>query len=525
MANILTLEFLQKVWGDQEGVAELTLIGPAGITSFPYTYPAELPKLIKHAELQSGKTNVYFGVCLRKAKWPKGKRGNEKDALSSWVVWVDIDFKVIPREKALKLVKEFVHKPSIIVKSGGGVHCYWLLKEPATGEALAIVKRVNKKIRLALNGDRQSVDLARVLRVPGSQNVKYEPSRPCEISWWKPDVRYTLDDFEFLPDGEEEKPEEPIREMRETPIFNLPSDVVDKITKLLSAIWIEGYRHRMALYVSGVLAHAGISKACAKEVVKAASDAVKGDTAKRLKDVDDTYVNFSKQNKIGGSGLLEKMIKEEFPPVLNEHAQKIYKEVLTSVRRVAPRGKQTNFQLVKVIKFDSRPARWRAVIRMHDGVLINVDAPTPEFVRVNSFKIAAYEQSNRILSMKQDRWDAMLSNAEHEIQQAPEEASLIGALRIALGEFVSEKKDHTDIGMLRTSPGVDESHIYFRTEALKLYLKDRGIKVDDPPLYHFLRASNWNSTTKRFGGRVIRVWAKGVEGNGQVNPQKEIGFP
>ncbi len=525
MAEISNLEFLKTVWGDREGVAELTLIGPGGIQSFPYAYPGELEKLVEHAERENGKTNVYFGVCLRKAKWPKGKRGSEKDALSSWCVWVDIDFKVIPREKALKLVKEFVHKPSIIVKSGGGVHCYWLLREPATGDELAAVKRVNKKIRFALNGDKQSVDLARVLRVPGSLNVKYEPPQPCTVSWWKPELRYTLDDFEFLPD-EEEKPEEPSRdtELRETPIFDLPGDVVTEITKLLGKIWIEGYRHRMALYVSGVLAHAGISKACAREVVETVSNAVGGETAKRLKDVEDTYRNFSQQNKVGGAGLLDKMIKEEFPTVLNETAQKIYRKVLVAVRRVAPKGRRTNFRITKITKFDSRPAKYRAYIRLNDGDLINVDVETADLFKFASFRVAAYEQANRVLSTRQERWEDMLGAAEQEISPAPEEASPAGALGVALEEFIAEKKENPDVGVLRLSPGVDDDEIFFRTEALNAYLKERGIKREAADVFHFLRSHKWESGTRRFGTRVVRVWKKTFSGNGQADLQKPL-FP
>lgn len=521
MAEILTLEFLKTIWGDQEGVAELTLIGPRGIQSWPYTYPSELPALIEHGEQENGKVNVYFGVCLRKAKWKKGSRGTAAMAISSTCVWVDIDFKEIAREEALALVKAFPLRPSIIALSGGGVHCYWLLREPATESELRRVKGVNQKLVALLRGDPQAVDLARVLRVVGTQNVKYDPPKNCTVSYWHPEKRYILDDFDVFPDPEKQKEETPAGE-RHTPLLDLPTETKEKVEGLLTEIWIEGYRHRLSLYVAGMLAHAGIKKEDALEVVKAASDAVGGDTVKRLKNVEDTYRNFEGAKKVGGAGLLEKMVKVEFPALLNERAEKVYKEILACVRKLKPKGQHLTFKVTQVVKFDSRPAIWRAFIRMSDGDLINVDAETPEFVQFKAFRVHAYEQSNRILTAKQAQWDEMLATAPHEIQAAPEEASPEGAMNVALEEFVGERREGADLGVLKSAPGVDDEGIYFRTDAFRLFLKDKGVKPEGTGLHRFLRHRNWENGTKRLGGKVVRVWKKAISGNGQTSPQKEF---
>lgn len=217
-------DFLSTLWGaDNHGVAELTLIGRHGIKAMPFAYPADLDKLIETANQNNGVSNVFFGVCLRREKWPRksGKknykgedeteyRGTKENALSSMVVWVDIDFKSTPKDQALKLATEFPLKPSFVVKSGGGVHLYWLLKEPAVSTDLNLrVPGINAALAKVLKGDAQAVDLARILRFPGTQNLKYDAKPVCEISLpaWKPELQYTLDDFDFLSPAVEPLPD------------------------------------------------------------------------------------------------------------------------------------------------------------------------------------------------------------------------------------------------------------------------------------------------------------------------------
>ena len=70
--------------------------------------------------------NLYFGVALRKDDSSGGK-----DNISQMpAVWCDVDYKETPREVFIDRFKAFPFKPSIIVKSGGGIHYYWILKEP-----------------------------------------------------------------------------------------------------------------------------------------------------------------------------------------------------------------------------------------------------------------------------------------------------------------------------------------------------------------------------------------------------------
>jgi putative DNA primase/helicase len=114
-------------------------------------------------------------------------------------VWSDVDFKNTPRNVLKDNYKKFPLKSSIIVKSGGGVHFYWLLKEPIEQSEISRVENINKRIATVMGGDINACDAARILRIPNTINHKYPA--PVEITRLN-DFRYELEDFLILP-GEE----------------------------------------------------------------------------------------------------------------------------------------------------------------------------------------------------------------------------------------------------------------------------------------------------------------------------------
>jgi hypothetical protein len=142
--------------------------------------------------------DIYFGVCPRSIK-----EGNKKAVKFVFCLWADLDGKDFARGKdeALKRVREFHFIPSIIVDSGHGYHCYWLLKEGVLIETQQDVERVEaslKALACALNADVSCAELARVLRLPGTFNYKEVPV--CSISIVELDQcrQYNLSDFDFL---------------------------------------------------------------------------------------------------------------------------------------------------------------------------------------------------------------------------------------------------------------------------------------------------------------------------------------
>jgi hypothetical protein len=149
---------------------------------------------------QHSKQNIFFGVATR-----DGGGGGKDNIINIPAVWCDADFKDIDRQQLFKRLNQFPFSPSIIVKSGGGAHLYWLLKEPSGPDGILKIEEVNRRIAARFGGDMNACDAARILRVPGTKNRKYKPARDVEVS--RLDLfYYVLDDFlEILPEVKSNK--------------------------------------------------------------------------------------------------------------------------------------------------------------------------------------------------------------------------------------------------------------------------------------------------------------------------------
>jgi hypothetical protein len=568
-------EFLSALWGDTKGWVELLTISKNKlILSYPFTYPDSVDSLLNAAPNHNRGANVYVGICLKREKWPRPsgftapdgkaemeKRGTEANALASWAVWFEADFegdghkgKVIPAELCRKLIKEFRFPPSIIVRSGGGIQGYYLLKEPAQGNDLWRVKAINKALvnyyTVGHQGaDPQSVDLARVFRLPGLMNLKYDPPRPVEISCWHPERRYDLMDFEnLLPVGEPERPQTPPQRAstaslsgsgneggngngngnggtREVPSKEINEQTVEMLGELFSQLWFEGHRHAMALRVAGMLAFTGVRLEDARAIVRRASDRHGGDTEKRVKDVEDTYRNFVMGKEIVGGPSIEIMVETELPPTVSKPK---CRDVFNRIKKLLPKpprppgddgggeddgdpGVDPNFEITRLLKFDSRPARWIITLRMvGDGREISADLETKDLFFYVQFQQAVFEQTHVMLNdIKHWRWRVMLGIANPEVQEAPKEAKPAGAIESALEEFLADAKENPDIGLLKSFAGYDEEAQFFKYVAFKSFLKDeRGCHYEDRVIYERLKALGFKTGPKRFGSKVERLWVK-----------------
>ena len=87
------------------------------------------------------------------------------------------------------------------------MHSYWLFKEPEKIKDVSYVEGIIKGITQRLGGDIGTHDITRILRVPGSTNLKI-PDRPrlCQIIEFNKEIHYKLSDFEHyalsLPDNQ-----------------------------------------------------------------------------------------------------------------------------------------------------------------------------------------------------------------------------------------------------------------------------------------------------------------------------------
>ncbi|MCB0189669.1 MAG: hypothetical protein KDE31_35605 [Caldilineaceae bacterium] len=78
------------------------------------------------------------------------------------------------KARALRHIGSLPYPPSVIIDSGGGYHCYWLLRHtvPIDDANRADMQLVQHRWVQFVGGDRGAADLRRVLRLPGTYNHK-----------------------------------------------------------------------------------------------------------------------------------------------------------------------------------------------------------------------------------------------------------------------------------------------------------------------------------------------------------------
>jgi hypothetical protein len=196
-----SLDFFNALFPSLDGeFIEVRLISPTGsVERHFYETPEMLTEAVSKMFKEQRQINVYFGVCPR-----VGKRGTKADIKRVSCLWVDLDAKDVPGGKtaALKRLREFPFVPTVIADSGHGYHAYWRLKEQedivGPGD-IARVEMLLKGLANALGGDLQAAEIARILRVPGTYNLK-DPSAPAlvEIVHYEPRLMFNPSDFESM---------------------------------------------------------------------------------------------------------------------------------------------------------------------------------------------------------------------------------------------------------------------------------------------------------------------------------------
>lgn len=207
--------FLRELFAAAQpgGLIEVRRVPSLGHPSLWFDPSGDIPDI---EGLQDSSYTWLFSLCLR---------NQSMEVSAGTVVWVDIDAKTTtPPDPATILPR-----PSMAVSSGGGLHVYWVLDEQVDA---ATVVRLSRLGAMLLSGDPKVVEPSRVFRLPGSFNTKYDPPRPCEVSFvsgldrWNPEI--------------------------------LESALIANIVR---PYWDGGIRHALALAMSGVLAKAGWSEA------------------------------------------------------------------------------------------------------------------------------------------------------------------------------------------------------------------------------------------------------------------------
>lgn len=166
--------------------------------------------------------DLYVAIATRR----DASSGRLRNCTALHALFVDIDCAATgtPIVAAWNRVSAFELPPSMIVRSGGGLHCYWALAAPIDlTTALGQVRASHwlGALAHAVGGDQASAEPAHVLRLPDTLNLKpkYGPTRPVvtlvDFDWR---VRYSLDEIiDVFGDADPSQPAAPILAER-TPI-------------------------------------------------------------------------------------------------------------------------------------------------------------------------------------------------------------------------------------------------------------------------------------------------------------------
>lgn len=174
-------EFLNSIFNialaNRLGEIELRIFRKGGPTMQHFFTTIEETAERAHEVCNSG-LDVYFGVNLRKGGGGKKDNVHYVNAFHAEVDYgsdghkKECQHKTI--EEALNAIEDFSPAPSIIIHSGGGFHCYWLLRNPIDVKEIGVsnIENINRNLSLKLGGDSGTHNIDRILRVPGTFNFK-----------------------------------------------------------------------------------------------------------------------------------------------------------------------------------------------------------------------------------------------------------------------------------------------------------------------------------------------------------------
>lgn len=224
-----TALFLHEIYGRIQNNCFITVCYKSPVSGgMPGTsYPVTDLNVIEQEICEKSRNNdVYFEICPQAIPIQSGKRGSVAGVSVVPVLWLDLDIAgdnhksseyPIDLEEALSFIYSFPWPPTFINCSGGGLHVYYLLKEP-----FVVTNNEDLQKAMDLSKDFQSYiirrgrekgwkidsthDLARVLRVPGTFNHKPakhgNPSQEVFIIEHDPSAHFSVEDFRSCLDDE-----------------------------------------------------------------------------------------------------------------------------------------------------------------------------------------------------------------------------------------------------------------------------------------------------------------------------------
>jgi len=398
--------------------------------------------------------NLYFGVCPRAFK-----KGNESSIKQVRCLWADVDSKDWggSKEAALKSIEKMLLKPSIIIDSGNGYHCYWLLDKVfaiSSPEDRDRIRNYNARIASTIKGD-SVMDLSRILRLPDSWNMKdtQNPKR-CKILKFDPEMLFPLENFELLPQIDKSKKNR--REQKNTR---------DDLKWINSAIWgsKEGDRNKSLTRLAGYF----LKHNHPEDVIESILGIVNARCT---------------------------------PPLPLEEVSNIVK----SVTRYQKPDPCRLFTAVKIIK--TEPPYY--ILTTDSNVDINFSLE--ELTGFSSFRKKYFAYMQRFPEgITPKNWDRFLESLMtiSTTEEAPESASDDWIYYSKVMEKL-ESEEYTNDAMEFAIGRVykKDGYIFFLIGPVVDYLRSLGLNIANQKLYSVLRKYGAQGSVKRIGDKTFRVW-------------------
>jgi RepB DNA-primase from phage plasmid len=199
-------DFIKAVFGQTNEPVHFCSLGNERDGTHPFRKldtrnPDEVTRFIERWDM-AGRGLFY---CVSTLKAGAHKR-NKENVAELPILFADIDLKDVKEtveEIEFKLKTKLRLPPTVIVRSGNGVHAIWMLKEAIDLQSDGTIDRVEGTLRQladVVGGDLQVCEVARLLRLPGTHNTKRGEFK--EVTANPPDMGgnpnplYELDDIE-----------------------------------------------------------------------------------------------------------------------------------------------------------------------------------------------------------------------------------------------------------------------------------------------------------------------------------------
>lgn len=266
MANITFL----KAWFyhmDKSQFIELSFIHDSDKSQRPKSYFLQYDELHKVESITEDHQNngygAFFGVTPSTVRKAHGRR---KTAEITQIVgfWLDMD---TPPKNIMQKLDNLQIKPNFVISSGGGLHAYWRFNQAFTitddnrAIVLKTIKDFAQAYKTGLGADTACTDLPRVMRIPGTFNLKPKYGKPRPVTF-KATLTTSCVDFQLMYKLFYKKPQNKAY----TPSQGSNIDVA-QVAKYLNDGANEGNRNSYLFYAANRMCDAGKSQSEAEQTL------------------------------------------------------------------------------------------------------------------------------------------------------------------------------------------------------------------------------------------------------------------